>query len=81
MKTLSNIEEVLARGGEATIITDTSLPIMTRPVNTLKLPFEIEENDVYGVLTCLQLFSLELAIAKGINPDRPRNLAKCVTVE
>ena len=80
-KTLSNIEEVLARGGEATIITDTSLPVMTRPVNTLKLPFEIEENDVYGVLTCLQLFSLELAIAKGINPDRPRNLAKCVTVE
>jgi glucosamine--fructose-6-phosphate aminotransferase (isomerizing) len=29
----------------------------------------------------LQLIAYRIAVAKGLNPDRPRNLAKSVTVE
>ena len=44
---------------------------------------KIPQNETYSSLLSiipLQILSYELSIAKGLNPDRPRNLAKCVTV-
>ena len=35
---------------------------------------------VAPILFILQLLSYEIAVKKGINPDKPRNLAKSVTV-
>uniref|UniRef100_A0A6C0EJ12 Glutamine--fructose-6-phosphate transaminase (isomerizing) n=1 Tax=viral metagenome TaxID=1070528 RepID=A0A6C0EJ12_9ZZZZ len=48
--------------------------------NKLILP----KNDTYANLLCvipLQLLAYKLSIVKGINPDKPKNLAKVVTVE
>ena len=80
-KVISNIEEIRTRGGDILVITDTPLPELSHSLQVLTLPFEVSIYDVPGVLCILQLFALELAIARKINPDRPRNLAKCVTVE
>ena len=45
----------------------------------IKVPY----NEMFGFLICLiplQLMAYELTLAKGLNPDFPKNLAKCVTV-
>ena len=44
----------------------------------------VERNEYYGFilgLIPLQLLSYYVTIKKGYNPDKPRNLAKVVTVE
>jgi len=49
-----------------------------------RMHMKIHQNHTYGGLLAncyLQLISYYLSIAKGINPDFPRNLAKVVTVE
>ncbi len=82
-KTISNIEEVLARGANVLVITDANLNELCQStqLSALQVPFEVEQNDLFSVLAIAQLLTYELAIHKNINPDRPRNLAKCVTVE
>lgn len=73
-------EEVRARGAKTIVITDN--PKLAEGVATEAIL--IPKN---GVLTGLvanipmQLIAYELAVLKGINPDRPRNLAKAVTVD
>lgn len=78
-KSLSALEEIKAREGKV-------LTISTRPKEALS-DFHIElahlgeytDGLVYNV--CLQLLTLTIASRKGHNIDRPRNLAKSVTVE
>ena len=44
----------------------------------------IPKNNTYGNLLCIipiQIAAYHLSIHKNLNPDKPRNLAKCVTVE
>ena len=82
-KTLSNLQEVAARGGSPIIlISDAagleSAPAATRTVTApacapLLLPL------VYAVP--IQLLAYHVAVAKGTDVDQPRNLAKSVTVE
>lgn len=73
-------EEVRARGARTIVITDN--PKLADHVATDMIL--IPKN---GVLTGLvanipmQMIAYELAVLKGINPDRPRNLAKAVTVD
>ena len=80
-KTLNAYEEIKSRHAEIIIITDDE-KIASNPEykNTILIP----ENDTFAHLLAiipLQLLSYELSIAKGLNPDMPRNLAKVVTVE
>ncbi|MEO8863253.1 MAG: glutamine--fructose-6-phosphate transaminase (isomerizing) [Candidatus Saccharimonadales bacterium] len=78
-KSLSALEEIKARGG-------ITLTISTRPKEKIS-DYHIEVSHIgehtdgliYNV--CLQLLTLALATKKGLNIDRPRNLAKSVTVE
>jgi glucosamine--fructose-6-phosphate aminotransferase (isomerizing) len=82
-KTASNIEEVAARGGRITLITDQkgrdAAPI--RAVETLILP------DMPAMVTPMvyaipvQLLAYHTAVFMGTDVDQPRNLAKSVTVE
>jgi len=68
-------EEIKSRG--ATIITITNEPSQRENV------ILVEKNNTYqNILNMipLQLFSYELSIMRGYNPDLPRNLAKVVTV-
>lgn len=82
MKTLSNIEEVMARGGQVNLITAKNIEYDKIEVdNKLILP-EID-NIWSSVLAAipLQLISYYTALELGRNIDKPRNLAKSVTVE
>ncbi len=82
-KTVSNMQEVMARGGKVCLITDASgAEAAGADVwRTIILP------SVDPVLSPLlyalpaQLIAYHAAIAKGTDVDQPRNLAKSVTVE
>ncbi|MEJ2433363.1 MAG: glutamine--fructose-6-phosphate transaminase (isomerizing) [Pseudolabrys sp.] len=82
-KTLSNMEEVAARGGRIILVTDPqgAKEAAMDKVETLTLP------DMAATVTPLvyalpvQLLAYHTAVALGTDVDQPRNLAKSVTVE
>lgn len=81
-KTLSNIEEIKARKGPVLAITtkgNRKIDHLTKDV--IKLPETIEQLQPLLVAVALQLFAYYVAVEKDLNVDRPRNLAKSVTVE
>ncbi|OZB50895.1 MAG: glutamine--fructose-6-phosphate transaminase (isomerizing) [Cellulomonas sp. 14-74-6] len=81
-KVVSNIQEIRARGARTLVIAEDG--------DEAVLPFA---DEVFSVPQCptllaplltvvpLQIFACELAAAKGLDVDQPRNLAKSVTVE
>ena len=81
-KLKSNMQEVRARGGELYVLADTDTRIeASAGVNLIRLP------EHYGLLSPilhvvpLQLLAYHTALARGTDVDKPRNLAKSVTVE
>ena len=82
-KTLSNALEVKARGAEILAITTES----TRPIVEYAVDNVITIPDTHEVLLPslavlpLQLFAYYMALYRGCDIDKPRNLAKSVTVE
>ena len=81
-KLKSNLKEVAARGGELYVFADADSQFDEEPgVHVLRLP------EHYGLLSPvlhvvpLQLLSYHVALVKGTDVDKPRNLAKSVTVE
>ena len=82
-KTLSNLQEVAARGGSPVVLITDELGAgghhaATRVVITPACE-EIIAPMVYAVP--IQLLAYHVAVAKGTDVDQPRNLAKSVTVE
>ncbi len=83
-KTLSNLQEVRARGGQILLITDIKgrAAIEDEPgFDIIVLP---DCDPFVSPMTCvipLQLLAYHVALAKGTDVDQPRNLAKSVTVE
>ena len=81
-KTLSNVEEVKSRGAKVFSITSKDdSRIRKVSEKTLILPETIDI--LYPILSVIptQLMAYYTSIAKGIDVDKPRNLAKSVTVE
>ena len=81
-KLRSNLEEVRARGGQLFVFADQALVYEQGPgVTVIDVPSvsELAGPIVYTVV--LQLLSYHVAVAKGTDVDKPRNLAKSVTVE
>lgn len=79
-KVISNLQEVLARGGHVIAITNTnkfSLPVE----NVIAISSNIKLFSPLLMNLAMQLFAYYMTIAKGNNVDQPRNLAKSVTVE
>ncbi|MBR3323894.1 glutamine--fructose-6-phosphate transaminase (isomerizing) [Candidatus Saccharibacteria bacterium] len=79
-KSLSGLEEVLARGGHAIVVTDKS--DFNHPVEqiiTVQTGLKLLTPLLLNVVS--QLFAYNFAVAKGLPVDQPRNLAKSVTVE
>jgi glucosamine--fructose-6-phosphate aminotransferase (isomerizing) len=81
-KLKSNMQEVRARGGELYVFADADTRISASAgVNVIRLP------EHYGPLSPilhvvpLQLLAYHAALARGTDVDKPRNLAKSVTVE
>ena len=81
-KTLSNVEETVARGARVIAIARQDDAAAKRVARvTLAVPV-VEE--ILSPLVCavsLQLLAYHVAKARGLNVDKPRNLAKSVTVE
>ena len=74
------LEEVKAREAFTIVITDCYQELDHKLIDYV---FEIPHIEyLSGILSVIpiQLTCLELSQMKGINPDKPRNLAKCVTV-
>lgn len=81
-KLKSNLEEVRARGGQLFVFADQAVGYQSGPgVTVIDVPSvsELAGPIVYTVV--LQLLSYHVAVAKGTDVDKPRNLAKSVTVE
>ena len=81
-KLKSNLQEVRARGGRLYVLTDAGTRIDNSDgVHVIRLP------EYYGLLSPvvqvvpLQLLAYHTAVARGTDVDKPRNLAKSVTVE
>jgi glucosamine--fructose-6-phosphate aminotransferase (isomerizing) len=82
-KTVSNMQEVMARGGKVVMISDEAglakaggevwAKIVLPRVEPLLVP-------IVGAVP-VQLLAYHTAVAKGTDVDQPRNLAKSVTVE
>lgn len=81
-KTLSNIEEIRARRGPVIVLaTEGDEKAAALAADTFFVPQTHEMlSPILSVLP-LQLFAYYVACERGVNPDRPRNLAKSVTVE
>jgi glucosamine--fructose-6-phosphate aminotransferase (isomerizing) len=79
-KTMNCYQEVASRNAPIVFITnDLTIP----DYNTFEY-IVVPENKSYASLLGIipiQLFAYYLSINKGINPDKPKNLAKVVTVE
>ena len=81
-KTLSNTQEVIARGGKIFFITDNNKRLLSTNIRyRLRVP-RIDNLLSPLLLTIpLQLLAYHVALLKNCDIDKPRNLAKSVTVE
>lgn len=81
-KTLSNMQEVRARGGKIiSIINEDSEDFESLSDYVVKVPSVSEELSPIVNVIALQLIAYYIADEKGLDVDKPRNLAKSVTVE
>ncbi|MCR5809128.1 MAG: glutamine--fructose-6-phosphate transaminase (isomerizing) [Clostridiales bacterium] len=81
-KTASNLEEVRVRGANVLALTNGELPDIASHCSKV-WKFE-ETNELLApflAIIPMQLFAYYMAVQKGCNVDKPRNLAKSVTVE
>ncbi len=79
-KTISNVQEVITRGAKTLVITNKELP-----TNSFDTIITVPDTDsllspILAIVP-LQLLSYYISKEKGLDVDKPRNLAKSVTVE
>jgi glucosamine--fructose-6-phosphate aminotransferase (isomerizing) len=79
-KNTATIEEIKARGGPVIAVTDAELPAGLA-TDVIRVPKAHEALAPIMLSVPLQLFAYHLARTLGRDVDRPRNLAKSVTVE
>ena len=81
-KVISNIQEVRARGGRVTaLVTEGDERIKKFANHVIELPDTLDCFQPLLASIPLQLLAYHIAVCKGRDVDRPRNLAKSVTVE
>ena len=81
-KTISNMQEVIARGGKVILITNENNRVISENVRfTLEIPETNEHLTPFLMTLPLQLLAYHVASLKNCDIDKPRNLAKSVTVE
>lgn len=81
-KLKSNMKEVSARGGQLYIFADAKSSISTEPgINVIAMPDNASYISPILHTIPLQLLAYHTALIKGTDIDKPRNLAKSVTVE
>lgn len=81
-KIISNIQEIRARGARVIAIAEQGdAAVLPYADEVLQVPLSEPFFDPFLTVVPLQIFAMELATAKGLDVDQPRNLAKSVTVE
>lgn len=80
-KIFSNVEQIVSRGAKVLLIGDMTDVKPDKKISTIEIPpvFELFSPSLSVIV--LQLFSYYVAANKGLDIDKPRNLAKSVTVE
>ena len=81
-KTLSNMQEVIARGGKVLLLTNSDGKVISE---NIRFQIDLPSSDIsltpFIFTIPLQLLSYHVALFKKCDIDKPRNLAKSVTVE
>ena len=81
-KTISNMQEVIARGGKVLLITDDDTEIISENIRfKFQIPKSNDQLNSFLMTIPLQLLAYHVALLKNCDIDKPRNLAKSVTVE
>ena len=81
-KTLSNMQEVIARGGKIFFLTDNKKDSISENIRFgIRVPHLDELLSPILLAVPLQLLAYHVALLKNCDIDKPRNLAKSVTVE
>jgi glucosamine--fructose-6-phosphate aminotransferase (isomerizing) len=84
-KTISNMQEVLARGAPVICFTDETSEVAVHDTNSNIIKFTLPPSDPFvAPITYtipLQLLAYHTSLLRGNDVDQPRNLAKSVTVE
>ena len=81
-KTLSNMQEVIARGGKVLLLTNSDGKVISENIRfQIDLPSSDLSLTPFIFTIPLQLLSYHVALFKKCDIDKPRNLAKSVTVE
>lgn len=81
-KVLSNMQEMKARGATVLVIANEGDEAVLEEADLAFTVPEVSEmlSPLIDVVPC-QLFAYEIALGRGLDVDKPRNLAKTVTVE
>ena len=81
-KTMSNMQEVIARGGKILLITDIKKEVVNENIRFgVRVPYIDNFLSPFLMTIPLQLLAYHVALLKNCDIDKPRNLAKSVTVE
>ena len=81
-KTLSNMQEVISRGGKVLLLTNSGGKVISENIRfQIDLPDSDSTLSPFLFTIPLQLLSYHVALFKKCDIDKPRNLAKSVTVE
>jgi glucosamine--fructose-6-phosphate aminotransferase (isomerizing) len=81
-KTMSNLEEIKARGGPVIAVTNPGEEeVSARADEVIYVPSAPEYLQPIVAVVPLQLLAYHIALLRGCDVDKPRNLAKSVTVE
>jgi glucosamine--fructose-6-phosphate aminotransferase (isomerizing) len=82
-KTVSNMQEVMARGGLVYLLSDAAGLAEHGASATATIEMPTVDSFISPLITAIpiQLLAYHVALAKGTDVDQPRNLAKSVTVE
>jgi len=81
-KLVSNVQEVKARSGKViAVVTKGDTEILQSADHVIEIPETLEALTPLLTVIPLQLLSYFIAVMRGCDVDRPRNLAKSVTVE
>jgi len=81
-KLVTNVQEIKARGARTIVIaTDGDDSVVPHADHLVRLPDTKSLLSPLLTLVPMQVFAAEFAVARGLDVDQPRNLAKSVTVE
>jgi glucosamine--fructose-6-phosphate aminotransferase (isomerizing) len=81
-KMLSNIAEISARGARTIVVAETGDTVARRiAADLIEVPASTTLLSPFATTIPLQILAAEIARARGLDIDKPRNLAKSVTVE